>query len=320
MERLTLQISQALLRVCRYINQKELRCRIEAHSVYLLELAASTDIDGLEKTLTIIEQFVFLGEGIGEIQYFHGQVLHNQFSILRSLIAEIRERKRVESAIDDIFSGDYEKYTKKVNNAAIIDNAAKTNIYQKNEANSPLPSQISKRETLEGKQILSNKTWEGKNAAINRQDAAHSAISGQASPVRDREGSQRASISNGTSQAKVQDVKEPDYAFNEQNQNISGYIDKQGIQPKGLPNAVIESEISGFTHGGTWSVERQELIAQKIKELGKAAMKDLIAAFPDVSERTLRYDLQKMNDRQIIERIGSGGPASYYVVKNEAVT
>lgn len=248
MEKLTLQISQALLRVCRYINQKDLRCRIEAHSVYLLELAAFYDVDELEKTLTIIEQLIFLGEGTGEIQYFNGQVLHSQFSILRSLIVEIRERKRIESAIDDIFSGDYEKHTKKADNTATIN-----------------------------------------NAAINRQDAAI--------------------------QAKVQDVKEPDYAFSGQNSNISGHVNNHGIQPRALPKTVIESDISGFTHGGTWSVERQELIARRISELGKAAMKDLIAAFPDVSERTLRYDLQKMNDRQIIERIGSGGPASYYVVK-----
>jgi len=62
------------------------------------------------------------------------------------------------------------------------------------------------------------------------------------------------------------------------------------------------------------SSERQAKLEEKIRQYGNTAMKDLIAAFSDVSERTLRYDLQKMCDRGIIERIGSGGPGVYYKI------
>ncbi|MBI4093292.1 MAG: DeoR family transcriptional regulator [Candidatus Kerfeldbacteria bacterium] len=44
-------------------------------------------------------------------------------------------------------------------------------------------------------------------------------------------------------------------------------------------------------------------------------MKDLIAEFPDVSERTIRYDLQRLLQHGSVERVGNGGPASYYVIK-----
>ena len=62
---------------------------------------------------------------------------------------------------------------------------------------------------------------------------------------------------------------------------------------------------------GTTS-ERQRLIVQKVRQLGNTAMKDLIAEFPSVSERTIRYDLQKLCELLILERKGNGGPASFY--------
>lgn len=65
------------------------------------------------------------------------------------------------------------------------------------------------------------------------------------------------------------------------------------------------------------TAERQELVAKKIQELGKAATKDLVAVLPTVSERTLRYDLKKLCERRILERIGGGGPGSYYCLKNK---
>jgi predicted HTH transcriptional regulator len=59
---------------------------------------------------------------------------------------------------------------------------------------------------------------------------------------------------------------------------------------------------------------RQSAILEKIK-LGNGTglrLKDLLAAFPDVSERTIRYDLQKLCEGGTIERVGTGGPATYY--------
>ena len=64
---------------------------------------------------------------------------------------------------------------------------------------------------------------------------------------------------------------------------------------------------------------RQSAMIEKIRQSGNAAMKDLIASFPEVSERTLRYDLQKLCMQGVVERIGNGGPSSYYIVSNKAV-
>lgn len=220
MDKLPLQIAQALFRVCSYIKQKDLRGRIEAHSVYLLEASTASDFDGVKRAIATLEKLVFLGEEVGEIQYHHGQILHGQFANLKNLLDKTLEQARVELAIADIFTGDYEKYGKSGN------------------TNPATPGNVANRVV---------------EMRVSQNDAAKN------------------------------------------------------------------SHFHYPASGNTWQLERQELIAQKVKECGKAAMKDLIAAFPDVSERTLRYDLQNLCGRQIVERIGNGGPASYYVIKNRVL-
>jgi hypothetical protein len=82
------------------------------------------------------------------------------------------------------------------------------------------------------------------------------------------------------------------------------------------PNDSSNEEIKKAFH----SQDRLNLVAERVAELGHAAMRDIIAAFPGVSERTIRYDLQKLCEQGIIERIGSGGPASYYRTKEVVPT
>lgn len=57
-------------------------------------------------------------------------------------------------------------------------------------------------------------------------------------------------------------------------------------------------------------------IAELIKKLGKATTKDLANNLSEISERTIRFYLQKLVEQGIIERKGSiSGPGSYYVAK-----
>ncbi len=64
---------------------------------------------------------------------------------------------------------------------------------------------------------------------------------------------------------------------------------------------------------------RKSAIIDIMRQFQNCRIKDLIAAFPGTSERTLRYDLQKFCEEGIIERIGTGGPGTYYQLKS-AVT
>lgn len=69
---------------------------------------------------------------------------------------------------------------------------------------------------------------------------------------------------------------------------------------------------------------RQSAILEKIRsmsirdsrgEIAGCKMKDLLAVFPDVSERTLRNDIQRLMVQGSIERLGNGGATSAYVIK-----
>ena len=68
------------------------------------------------------------------------------------------------------------------------------------------------------------------------------------------------------------------------------------------------------------SAMRQSAVMDIMRQVKNCRIKDLIAAFPGVSERTLRYDLQKFCEEGIIERIGSGGPGTYYQLKSSVTS
>jgi len=63
----------------------------------------------------------------------------------------------------------------------------------------------------------------------------------------------------------------------------------------------------------TYPHERREALNEFIRQLPDGCrMRDLLVQFPDVSERTLRSDIQKLVDSGDIERTGSkSGPFSY---------
>ena len=66
---------------------------------------------------------------------------------------------------------------------------------------------------------------------------------------------------------------------------------------------------------GNRSKNRQSAILEKIRQVGDCRLADIQAILPDVSERTIRYDLESMVRQNLIERLGPGGRAVYYRVK-----
>lgn len=58
---------------------------------------------------------------------------------------------------------------------------------------------------------------------------------------------------------------------------------------------------------------RQKRIIELIKEYGQVEMKLLRKEFPDVTSRTLRRDLTKLSDENIIYKEGSTKAATYYL-------
>ncbi|MEK7555430.1 MAG: DeoR family transcriptional regulator [Patescibacteria group bacterium] len=77
----------------------------------------------------------------------------------------------------------------------------------------------------------------------------------------------------------------------------------------GNPNGKRQEQ----TESGKLYLERKPLILKAIQESSKnLQFKDLIEILPDICERTVRNDIQRLCDEGIVERIGGGGPHSYY--------
>ncbi len=92
---------------------------------------------------------------------------------------------------------------------------------------------------------------------------------------------------------------------------------KKSEQESFISKPVIKKIISenGAVSGGGNSAIRQNLIADRVRQVGRVSVKDMVSQFPGVSERTLRYDLQKLCDQGVIERVGNSGPGTSYIPK-----
>jgi len=62
---------------------------------------------------------------------------------------------------------------------------------------------------------------------------------------------------------------------------------------------------------------RQSVILEKIRQTGNCRLKDIDDILPDLSERTIRYDIQQLIEKNLIERIGAG-PNVVYRLRNFA--
>ncbi len=69
------------------------------------------------------------------------------------------------------------------------------------------------------------------------------------------------------------------------------------------------------------SAIRQEAILNRIRQSGNCRLKDIQDVLPNISERTIRYDLQTLLEQGHIQRVGVAGPSVFYraVAGNPAV-
>ena len=93
-------------------------------------------------------------------------------------------------------------------------------------------------------------------------------------------------------------------------ETVPEYINQNSadIVPSRNPAIRQERELNSLRSSG----ERQAAIFQKVRQSGTCRLRDIQELLPDVSERTLRYDVEYLIGHGMIERFGSGGPATYY--------
>jgi len=104
---------------------------------------------------------------------------------------------------------------------------------------------------------------------------------------------------------------------------LSKLPEKTGVMDSGkelVRDSIIRKEIDSLrqvSNPSPMADSRQSAIIDKVKQSSgsRVQLKDILSGFPGVSERTIRYDLQKLCNQGILERMGNGGPSSFYILK-----
>ncbi len=90
-----------------------------------------------------------------------------------------------------------------------------------------------------------------------------------------------------------------------------------------LPNKLIESKksiapieiklrsVSASSERDSIT-DRQRSILRHVREIPFCRLRNILEAMPEVSERTIRNDIQNLIEKQLVKRIGGGGPNSYF--------
>lgn len=84
-----------------------------------------------------------------------------------------------------------------------------------------------------------------------------------------------------------------------------------------MQNEQKVSKTEDVTQKGAYFSERQEIIIDLLKKRTLCHIKDILDLLPGISDRTLRYDIQKLVDKKLIERVGTGGPKSFLRIKRQ---
>lgn len=84
---------------------------------------------------------------------------------------------------------------------------------------------------------------------------------------------------------------------------------KSGKSPAKAPtgNTRFEASIS--------FKDRNDILVKLLSKRTLCHIKDVLQSMPGISERTVRYDVQRLVDRGVIERVGTGGPNSFFRLK-----
>jgi hypothetical protein len=86
---------------------------------------------------------------------------------------------------------------------------------------------------------------------------------------------------------------------------------REGGGPVPSSNGVPSGNPANILKSGN----RQIAILDKIRQSGNCKLREIQEVLPDCSERTIRYDLEELIERNLVERVGAGGPAVSYRVR-----
>ncbi len=279
------EVAWAVFRCAELFSQGDLRKNVEAAAV---DLIADCDAIGesMESEFPRIEKLtslIRLAESVGQIAPVNASVLYRELDNLakatRLEIVERRDKKNIAVSLENIFTN----------------SAYAKNLVQNNEK----PTQDADRGTVSNSAIR----HESERAEAQQFGSIESLLSAAT------QSSQPISRGADTTPSPISDVLSP-YIKPASAMPIQNDPAPQVRQPQPAPEIVRPASVASPS-AGSW----QHVILQKVKDLNQTTTKELTANFPEISERTIRFYLQKLVDMGLIDRIGSTGPGAAYRAK-----
>jgi len=276
------EISWAVFRCAELFSQAKLRGEVEAAAVDLIadHAVANSVADGDFPRIDKLTSLIRLAESVGQIAPVNANVLYRELDnltkALRIEVAEQHNKKNITASLEQIFTN-----TAYANNLQPITN--------NQQQNSGLGDSARISSATSASPIIPT-LRQDKDTQFGSVEALLSAAVRPTQPT-------------PTSMAKTPTVRQPSYSV---------IPAEAGIQSpmRTASNSLAVRQAQSAT-ARSW----QFVILQKVKDLGQTTTKELTASFPEISERTIRFYLQKLVDNGSIDRIGSSGPGSAYRAK-----
>ncbi len=99
--------------------------------------------------------------------------------------------------------------------------------------------------------------------------------------------------------------------------SLANAVHKEKSPAKSGNESLAKSGKKSSVYGKVSSVERKRVILSLLKDRSLCHMSDISDILPDISNRTLRYDIQSLVEKNLVERLGSGGPNSFIRLKQK---
>lgn len=273
------EIAYALFRVSAKISESSVKDNLESRAIDLLVAANTESFDHAAKVIAAIEALVKFAIDLNIISIANGDVLLREIAVLNEIVIERLDRS------DDI---DVSRFFSK-NKDAVMSDVVHT------------PPFVISREPVSSAAPAARPVVQ-KPLAVPTQKVNFSAAP---------------AVRNETVQVPVSVGAQNFMPAIEKQSFVASTISSNFGEGEG-PTKNSEqdfSETDNSSYRAPKSGNRQIAILDKIRQSGNCKLREIQEILPDCSERTIRYDLEELIERNLVERIGAGGPAVSYRIR-----
>jgi hypothetical protein len=290
-EKRSFEVVHAVFRVAAVVARPTVREMLEERALEYFDIKDAISLEALREG-------VDLGAKIGEITEINAQVLLREIDALMKIARGFEEEdekilstmgeKGNNVSLEGLFS----------NTPVSFSDLADTDVFS--DEQNPFSYDIVGVEgngIFESPEMNLEKSGNAFNVSLNKN---------QEKPNQNR----NESISGNSPEMKLE--KSGNRVFQSFSKNrVSGKSGNESVQKSNT----IPNSISTTAYSVPQAAERRELIISFLRNKTFCHVSDIVEQFPQVTDRTIRYDIKALVDNKIVERVGNGGPNSYFRLK-----